>query len=116
MQLHKNKQTRNFFLIFAFAVMVNAFLVSSAFAQSLQELRVSGAIGERYDGYTQARSTAAQRIVNSTNAQRGAIYQSRADQQGISKDQVGRVYSKTIFNKAAAGTWFLSETGHWSQK
>lgn len=90
--------------------------VLPAEAQSLNQLRASGAIGEAFDGYARARDGAMQGQVNGINAQRRAIYQQRASAQGVSADQVGRVYAQEIFNNAPAGTWFLSESGSWSRK
>lgn len=88
-------------------------------AASLQDLRASGAVGEGYDGFVHVRpggGAAAKAVADSTNAQRRAIYEKRARQQGISIEQVGRVYAKTIFDSAPAGTWFLTENGAWARK
>ena len=93
-------------------------LATKGFAQSLQDLRANGSIGEAFDGFARVRQNApgAQAVVDATNAKRRPIYASRAGEQGVSADQVGRVYAKTIFDKAAPGTWFLSASGQWSQK
>lgn len=87
-------------------------------AQSLDQLRASGAVGERYDGLVVARSNdaAVQSLVNSVNAERRQIYAKRAAEQGVSADQVGRVYAQEIFRKAPQGTYFLQENGQWVQK
>lgn len=89
-----------------------------AAAQSLDELRASGAIGERYDGLVVARSNdaATRSVVDAVNAQRRQIYAKRAAEQGVSADQVGRVYAQEIFRKAPAGTYFLQENGQWVRK
>jgi uncharacterized protein YdbL (DUF1318 family) len=87
-----------------------------AAAQSLDELRASGAVGERFDGLLVARNAAAKGDVAKINAKRQKIYGERAKAQGVAPDQVGRVFAKKIFGQAAKGTWFLQENGKWVQK
>ncbi|OEJ63797.1 YdbL family protein [Magnetovibrio blakemorei] len=118
MQGDKRTLSRRFVLVATLALMVSALTGMPALAQSLQDLRASGAVGEAFDGYARIRSGAGadQSLVDATNAQRRAIYQKRAQEQGISVDQVGRVYAKAIFDKAPAGDWFLLESGKWVQK
>ena len=92
---------------------------SPALAQSLDDLRASGAIGERYDGYAVVRDSGAagaSRVVNDVNAKRRGIYEQRAASQGVTAEDVGRVYAGQIMQKAPRGTWFLDENGNWRQK
>lgn len=88
-----------------------------AWAQSLESLRASGALGERYDGLVAVRqaSADASRIAGEVNAQRQALYKKRAAEQGVGWEQVGRVYAQQIFTQSPKGTWFLTEQG-WVQK
>ncbi len=103
-------------LLLAFSVMVAG--STSAAAQSLNELRSTGVLGEGYDGLVHVRTSTAtaQAVANSVNAKRTQIYAKRAREQGISPAQVGRVYAGEIFTKAAKGIWFLNESGSWRQK
>jgi uncharacterized protein YdbL (DUF1318 family) len=87
-----------------------------AIAGSLEDLRASGALGERFDGYVVARQASAQADAKEINAKRRKIYEERATAQGVDSDAVGRLYGKQILSKAPAGTWFLGEDGKWSQK
>lgn len=87
-----------------------------ALAQDLDALRASGQVGERFDGYAQARDGSLGGFVQQVNAQRKQIYQQRAAEQGVSADQVGRVYAKEIMAKAPKGTYFLNESNQWVQK
>lgn len=114
----QGKLTRRVFLAAALVLTVGLLTGAPAWAQSLQDLRATGQVGEGYDGFARVRSGggAAQSVVNATNAQRRSIYQSRAQEQGISAAQVGRVYAKAIYDKAPSGTWFLLESGQWVQK
>jgi uncharacterized protein YdbL (DUF1318 family) len=95
---------------------VLALAAPPAGAQSLDALRASGAVGERFDGYAVARNASATATVNSVNAQRRKIYQQRAAATGAPVDEVGKVYAKEIFDKAPRGTWFQQPSGKWVQK
>ncbi len=87
-----------------------------ALAQSLDQLRASGAVGERFDGYAQALQSGAAGVVDKVNAKRRQIYAERAAPEGVSADQIGRVYAKQIFAKAPRGTKFLQQNGAWITK
>ena len=89
-----------------------------AAAASLNELRQSGAIGERHNGYVVVRSNAAgaAKVVAQINAERRRIYEARAQEQGISAAQVGTIYAPQIFSRAPAGTWFQGPDGSWRRK
>jgi len=91
-------------------------LAAPAQAQSLNDLKASGKVGEAFDGYARARDGSVQGTVNTVNAKRQAIYSKRAGEQGISAAQVGRVYASQIIAKAPRGTWILTESGNWQQK
>jgi len=95
-------------------------LVSGARAdESLDQLRRSGAVGERYDGLLVVRSqsdAAARAVVDQVNAKRSAIYEARAKKDNADVKEVGKLYAREIAGKAPAGTWFLGEDGQWVQK
>ena len=109
---------RGFFLALSLAVLLVAGFAAPAAAQSLDDFRKQGIIGERYDGLTMVRqpNAAAQALVSQVNAKRSRIYAERAQQQKVSPEQVGKVYARHIFSRAPAGTWFLGEDGRWVQK
>ncbi|MGO1118359.1 YdbL family protein [Rhodovibrionaceae bacterium A322] len=112
--------TRRRFLAFGLTVSAGLVLASSlsapAFAQSADNLRSSGQAGERFDGYMEARDGSAKAAVAKINQQRKAVYEKRAKQQGVSVDQVGKVYAEQIFNKLPKGAWFKQANGQWIQK
>jgi len=100
-----------------------AFLIWPAAADaapSLDDLRASGAVGERYDGYAVVRAqgadTTIRSLVDSVNAKRRGIYEERAKKQGAPPQEVGKVYALEIAAKAPPGTWFLGQDGRWVQK
>jgi uncharacterized protein YdbL (DUF1318 family) len=88
----------------------------TAWAGSLQDLRASGALGESTSGYAVARDPAATAEVASINQKRKAVYAKKAAAQGVSIDQVGKVYAKEIINKVPAGTWIQNQQGKWLKK
>lgn len=106
-----------FSLVVLMTVLLAAGLnVTPATAQSLDDLRASGAIGERFDGLTVARDSGAAGAVAKINAKRKEIYAKRATDQGVPADQVGRVYAKEIMEDAPPGTWFQTPDGKWARK
>lgn len=90
--------------------------VGPAAAQDLNAMRASGAMGERYDGYAEARDAGTAGAVKQINAKRNQIYKQRAAEQGISPAEVGKVYAQQIFQKSPSGTFFLQQNGTWTQK
>ena len=85
-------------------------------AGSLQDLRASGALGESASGYVVARDPSATAEVASINKKRKAVYSKKATAQGVSIDQVGKVYAKEIIKKVPAGTWIQNQQGQWVKK
>ncbi|MEE8333336.1 MAG: YdbL family protein [Alphaproteobacteria bacterium] len=93
-------------------------LAPPADAASLNQLRQSGVLAERYDGYVVVRkkSGGAARTAAQINAKRRNLYAKRAKQQRVSVGNVGRVYARQIRSKAPRGTWFLDQNNRWQQK
>jgi uncharacterized protein YdbL (DUF1318 family) len=94
---------------------------AGAMAQSrlLDAPRAAGIAGERYDGFAVARGSASPEVaalVAQVNAERRAVYAQRAQSDKVSIDAVGRIYALEIMKSAPPKTWFLSESGQWSQK
>lgn len=93
-----------------------------AAAQRPRELdgpRAAGQVGERFDGYAVARSSAPPNVValvEQVNARRRAYYQQKAAEQGVSVDAVARIYASKIVEHLPAGAWVLLENGKWQQK
>ncbi len=109
---------RTFFRLtfLAVATLVLGLSGPPALAQSLDQQRASGAVGERFDGYAQALQSGAAGTVDQVNAKRRQIYAERAASEGVSPGQIGRVYAKQIFAKAPRGTKFLQQNGAWITK
>jgi len=81
--------------------------------------RAAGTVGERYDGFAVVHGSAAADVaalVDSVNTERRQIYAQRAETQHAPASEIGKVYAAEILKHAPVGTWFLSESGQWSQK
>lgn len=102
--------------LLAAAMVALPLLAAPAAAQSLDELRAAGKIGERYDGLAVARDPAFADMVKSINAKRREIYEQQAKSQGVSVEQVGMVYAGELLEKLPAGTWFLTPDNEWRRK
>lgn len=92
------------------------FMATPASAASLDDLRMSGAVGEGFDGYARARDMSFKDQVIAINKKRQRIYRERASAQNVSPSDVGKVYAQKIISKAPAGTWLLDSGGNWHQK
>jgi len=109
--------TRRWFSLLSLAmVLALALPLGPAMAQSLDELRASGKIGERFDGYVVARDSSAGDMATEINAKRRAIYEQQAVKRGVSLEAVGAIYANEIVGQVPAGTWILTADGKWRQK
>lgn len=95
--------------------------IADAMAQSrlLDAPRVAGTVGERYDGFATVRGAVSPDVaalVATVNAERRAVYAQRAESDKVSVDAVGRIYAAEIMKSAPPKTWFLTESGQWTQK
>ena len=96
-----------------------ALAAGPALAGALDDLRASGAVGERFDGFVElhdASAAGAKAKVAQVNKKRRGIYEKRAKADGATVEQVGQVYAQEIMKKAPKGTWFLEKNGKWIQK
>ena len=92
---------------------------AAALAGKLDDLRASGAVGERFDGFLELRDSGnadAKSFVEQVNAKRRKIYEKRASENNATVEQVGQIYAKEIMGDAPAGTWFMRKNGSWAQQ
>ena len=96
--------------------------VRPALAQdALDQRRIAGIVGERYDGLLVIRdagaaSAADRAFVDDVNRQRLAVYQQQATAQGTTAGAVAEIYAGEIRGAAPGGTWFLRQSGQWARK
>lgn len=116
--------------LFSFTLII--LLASSAWTQNLNEVKArmlnrkpaieafknQGVIGEGNDGYLHMRQTKtnAQKVVNSENADRRAVYEAIAKSQGASAAAVGRRRAIQIAQIAPPGQWLQKANGTWYKK
>ena len=106
-------------LLLAGAVIVMPATDVAAQSRVLDAPRAAGLVGERFDGYAAVRGQASNEIaalVAQVNAERRAVYAQRAAADKVSIEAIGRIYAQEILNLAPPKTWFLSESGQWTQK
>lgn len=116
MTLTATRRRISLLALLAAALLALPLLSGPVAAQSLDELRASGKIGERYDGYAVARDPGAADMVTEINAKRREIYEAQAKKQNVAVDAVGAVYATEIWQKVPAGTWLLTADGEWKKK
>ena len=108
--------------VFTIAVLVVCGLTANslpASAQTLNDARASGMIGEQMDGFAVARgnaTSAARALVATVNGKRRQIYAAQARKQKVPASQVGKVFAGKIAAKAPKGTWIQSSSGAWARK
>ena len=114
--LHRNTKLS----FYTALVLLMLIITPAAFAQSLEEAKATGLIGEKRDGYIGlvqgSAPTAVVSLVENVNRQRRERYQQIARENGISVDQVAQL----AFNKAVEATrsgHFLEDAnGRWVRK
>ena len=100
----------------ALVLVIGAFLVfapSGANADQLDDLRAGGQVGERADGFLEARDGGAQGFVNEINAKRRGLYQKLANESGATAAQVAMVTGIKQIEKAAPNALVVDTTGNW---
>ena len=98
---------------------VSLFTGARAQSRLLDAPRAAGTVGERYDGFAAVRGAASPEVaalVAQVNQERRAVYAERARTDKASIDAVEKIYALEIMKAAPQKTWFLSESGQWTQK
>jgi uncharacterized protein YdbL (DUF1318 family) len=119
LRLHRSSKT---WLRTALAALVLcAILPWSAFADSLDDARAAGLVGERPDGYvdyvTPNPTPDLRNLVDSINAQRRKVYEKLAGEKGVPAEEVGALAAeKTISQRLKPGWYYLNSSGQWVKK
>jgi uncharacterized protein YdbL (DUF1318 family) len=91
-----------------------------AMADSLDQARAAGLVGERPDGFVAAVSANApadvMSLIQSVNAQRLQRYQQIANEKGVPVPQVGAITAEKIIAKLKPGWYYMNASGQWVQK
>lgn len=88
----------------------------AAQTEDWKAMRSAGQLGERYDGFLEARDTDAAPAADRINKARRELYEKRAAEIGASTDEVGRVYFNKNLEQLPPGTWLHLENGDWVRK
>jgi uncharacterized protein len=91
-----------------------------AAAQSLDQAKADGQVGERIDGYVgvvDANASADVRaLVDKVNAERRAKYAEIAAERGTSVQAVAQIAGEKLIERAPSGQYVLGADGRWRQK
>jgi uncharacterized protein YdbL (DUF1318 family) len=91
-----------------------------AAAQSLDEAKAAGQVGERIDGYLGVVDADTpddvRAMVDRVNAQRKAKYAEIAAERGTSVQAVAQIAGEKLIERAADGEYVLGASGQWRQK
>jgi hypothetical protein len=103
------------------ALMLCIALPWGAFADSLDDARAAGLLGERHDGYVDTvapnPTPAIQKLKDDINAQRRKVYEQLAAQKGVPAEEVGALAAeKTISQRLKPGWYYLNSSGQWVKK
>lgn len=94
--------------------------IPAAFAQTLDEAKASGLIGEKSNGYiglVQSSAPAAvTQLVESVNRQRRERYEQIARENGISVDQVAQLAYARAVEATRPGHYVEDASGRWVRK
>lgn len=90
------------------------------FAQSLDQAKAQGLVGEKLDGYIAAvvpnPSPEIQALIQSTNDGRRKAYADLAQRNGITVEQVGILSAEKLQASARGGEYIQTPSGQWQRK
>lgn len=91
-----------------------------AMADSLEEARAAGLVGERPDGLVAPVSSNVpadvMSLIQSVNAKRMEKYQQIAAEKGVPVEQVGAITGEKIIAKLKPGWYYMDASGNWVKK
>lgn len=95
-------------------------LAPAAEAQSLDQAKAQGLVGERLDGYVglvdAGAPAAVRQLVEQVNRQRRAEYERIARERGVALEVVAQLVGEQQIQRARSGTYVMGPDGRWRQK
>ena len=89
-------------------------------ADSLEDARAAGLVGERPDGLVAPVSSNVpadvMSLIQSVNAKRMEKYQQIAAEKGVPVEQVGAITGEKIIAKLKPGWYYMDASGNWVKK
>jgi uncharacterized protein YdbL (DUF1318 family) len=111
---------RPFALLLAAVLLLAAPAFTPAFAQSLDQAKAAGQIGEQSDGYLgvadPSASAAVRQMMNDINLKRREEYRGIASKNGTNLQAVEALSGKKLVERAAAGQSVRLPDGRWVRK
>ncbi len=104
------------------ALLAMAFLllgVASVHAESLDEAKAAGYVGEQQDGYVGARSSAPAKVremVGAVNVRRRVKYAQIATRNGTPLEAVARLAGTKLIARTPSGEYVRNSNGQWQKK
>ncbi|HEX5078897.1 MAG TPA: YdbL family protein [Geminicoccaceae bacterium] len=102
------------------AVLLLLCVALPAAAQSLDQAKAAGQVGERIDGYVGVVAADApadiRAMVDRVNAERREKYAEIAAERGISVQAVGQIAGQKLIERAPQGEYVLGADGQWRRK
>lgn len=99
---------------------VTMVFAAPAMADSLEEARAAGLVGERPDGLVAPVSSNVpadvMSLIQSVNAKRMEKYQQIAAEKGVPVEQVGAITGEKIIAKLKPGWYYMDASGNWVKK
>lgn len=114
--LHRNTKLS----FYTALILLMLIIAPAAFAQSLEEAKATGLIGEKRDGYIGlvqgSAPPAVVSLVEDVNRQRRERYQQIARENGISVDQVAQLAFNKAVDATRSGHFLEDANGRWVRK
>ena len=109
-----------FVRVLAIFLMTSCFVALPAAAQSLDQAKAAGLVGERVDGFVGVVAADApaevRAMVDRINAERRAKYTEIAKKQNAPMDAVAKIAGQKLIERAPSGQYVLGADGQWRQK
>jgi uncharacterized protein YdbL (DUF1318 family) len=106
--------------VLAIALLTLCSAALPAFAQSLDQAKAAGLVGEKVDGFlgvVDANAPAEVRaMVDRINAERRAKYAEIANNQNAPMDAVAKIAGQKLTERAPSGQYVLGADGRWRRK
>jgi uncharacterized protein YdbL (DUF1318 family) len=111
---------RSFVRVLAIALVSLCFVALPATAQSLDQAKAAGLVGEKADGFVGVVAADApaevRAMVDRINAERRAKYAEIAGKQNAPIDAVAKIAGQKLTERAPSGQYILGADGQWRQK
>jgi uncharacterized protein len=103
-----------------FGLLLSLVVSSVSFAQSLDQAKAEGLVGEKVDGYIAAvvpnPSPEVQALIQSTNDGRRQVYADLAKRNNITVEEVGILSAEKLHANAKSGEYIQTASGQWQRK